>query len=55
MWTKRWMRRLGFWLTAATLSAAGAQAQIKEADRTGGPYVPTPQVVVDQIDRKSVV
>jgi phospholipid N-methyltransferase len=26
-----------------------AHAQIKEADRTGGPYVPTPQVVVDQM------
>ncbi|MEQ1776239.1 MAG: methyltransferase domain-containing protein [Burkholderiales bacterium] len=28
-----------------------AQAQIKEADRTGGPYVPTPQAVVDQMLR----
>lgn len=26
-----------------------AWAQVKEADRTGGPYVPTPQVVVDQM------
>jgi phospholipid N-methyltransferase len=31
------------------LFAAGAQAQVKEADRTGGPYVPTPQVVVDRM------
>ncbi len=36
---------------AAVLCAATAQAQIKDADRTGGPYVPTPQVVVDQMLR----
>jgi phospholipid N-methyltransferase len=36
---------------AMMVCAAGAQAQIKEADRTGGPYVPTPQVVVDQMLR----
>ena len=39
------------WLLAAT----AAHAQIKEADRTGGPYVATPQVVVDQMLRFSRV
>jgi hypothetical protein len=29
--------------------AAGAAAAEKEPDRTGGPYVPTPKVVVDQM------
>ena len=33
------------------LLTAAAHAQVKEADRTGGPYVPTPQVVVDQMLR----
>jgi phospholipid N-methyltransferase len=34
---------------AAALYVGSAQAQIKESERTGGPYVPTPQVVVDQM------
>ena len=46
-----WMRQCAYVLAAVTLLAANAQAQIKEADRTGGPYVPTPQVVVDQMLR----
>ena len=33
----------------AALMPLGAVAQVQEADRTGGPYVPTPQVVVDQM------
>ncbi len=45
------MWRHGLSFAAAALLAVGAQAQIKEADRTGGPYVPTPQVVVDQMLR----
>lgn len=40
---------------AATLYMGSAQAQIKESERTGGPYVPTPQVVVDQMLRFSRV
>ena len=40
---------------AGLLCVAAAHAQIKEADRTGGPYVPTPQVVVDQMLRFSRV
>ena len=40
---------------AALLCVPVAHAQIKEADRTGGPYVPTPQVVVDQMLRFSRV
>lgn len=35
----------------AALGLSGAQAQVTEADRTGGPYVPTPQLVVDQMLR----
>ncbi len=42
-------------LLAAVLCAPSAHAQIKEAERTGGPYVPTPQVVVDQMLRFSGV
>lgn len=42
-----------FWAKVLLLAAvsANAQAQVKDADRTGGPYVPTPQVVVDQMLR----
>ena len=39
----------------ATLMSVSAKAQIKESDRTGGPYVPTPQVVVDQMLRFGAV
>jgi len=35
----------------AALCAAPAAGQEKEVERTGGPYVPTPQVVVDQMLR----
>lgn len=34
------------WLCAVS---GGALAQIAESERTGGPYVPTPQIVVDQM------
>lgn len=37
------------------LAALVASAQQKEPDRTGGPYVPTPQVVVDQMLRMAGV
>lgn len=42
-----------FFLAAliGALCAGSAQAQVKEIERTGGPYVPTPQVVVDQMLR----
>lgn len=33
------------------LIQAGAWAQTKDIERTGGPYVPTPQIVVDQMLR----
>jgi phospholipid N-methyltransferase len=48
----RFMIQQFFSVTLATaLLAVGAQAQVKDAERTGGPYVPTPQVVVDQMLR----
>jgi len=37
------------WLVGALLCATAAHAQVTEADRTGGPYVPTPQIVVDRM------
>ena len=33
------------------LTQGPAFAQTKEIERTGGPYVPTPQIVVDQMLR----
>jgi phospholipid N-methyltransferase len=49
------MGRTKFWLVllmCCTQFAPGAYAQVaKEPERTGGPYVPTPQVVVDQMLR----
>jgi SAM-dependent methyltransferase len=39
----------------ATFAALPATAQQKELERTGGPYVPTPQVVVDQMLRMAGV
>ena len=42
----RWIRAA----VAALLLAGAAHAQT-EAERTGGPYVPTPQLVVDQMLR----
>ena len=38
-------------LALCTLVQSPAHAQPKEIERTGGPYVPTPQVVVDQMLR----
>jgi phospholipid N-methyltransferase len=38
-------------LLALTLVQAPASAQTREIERTGGPYVPTPQIVVDQMLR----
>lgn len=40
---------------AMFLCAAAAAADKKEPDRTGGPYVPTPQVVVDEMLRMAAV
>jgi hypothetical protein len=40
--------RLAF-LALGLLCAAAAPATEKELERTGGPYVPTPQIVVDQM------
>lgn len=40
------------WIVLLVCLACSAHAQVtKEPDRTGGPYVPTPQVVVDQMLR----
>ena len=38
-------------LLSVVLLAPAAQAAQKELERTGGPYVPTPQVVVDEMLR----
>jgi SAM-dependent methyltransferase len=42
-------------LLAGAVLAAAAAAQQKEPERTGGPYVPTPQVVVDEMLRMARV
>lgn len=47
--------RREFVALAALVAAAPALAQEKEPDRTGGPYVPTPQVVVDAMLRMANV
>ena len=48
----RWaLRTLAALLALVACVQTGAWAQIKEIERTGGPYVPTPQVVVDQMLR----
>ena len=55
---KQFIGRGALVLLAAGLAlGAGlpARAQQKEPDRTGGPYVPTPQVVVDQMLRMAQV
>lgn len=44
-------RVLPWFFVVCALVQGAAWAQVKEADRTGGPYVPTPQVVVDQMLR----
>ena len=38
-------------LTFCAIAQSSAWAQTKEIERSGGPYVPTPQVVVDQMLR----
>ena len=44
------LMRAGHWLWMVCVLLYGtALAQVKEIERTGGPYVPTPQVVVDQM------
>ncbi len=50
-WTRRALRTLAALLALGACVQTGAWAQVKEIDRTGGPYVPTPQVVVDQMLR----
>ncbi|HEX2827793.1 MAG TPA: methyltransferase domain-containing protein [Burkholderiales bacterium] len=47
--------RRAFVAFAALLAVATAPAQEKEPDRSGGPYVPTPQVVVDAMLRMANV
>ena len=47
------LQRLAAVLVAAGLAAAGALAA--DVERTGGPYVPTPQVVVDEMLRMAKV
>jgi phospholipid N-methyltransferase len=53
MRSSRALVKLAAGLAAATLLAAGARAA--EVARTGGPYVPTPQVVVDAMLRMANV
>lgn len=43
------------WLGAAALLLASALPRAAELERTGGPYVPTPQVVVEQMLRMAAV
>ena len=45
----------GYLCIAAVCAAAVAGAAEKEPERTGGPYVPTPQIVVDQMLRMANV
>jgi SAM-dependent methyltransferase len=55
---KQFARRAAVLLAGAALAvfaAVPASAQQKEPERTGGPYVPTPQVVVDQMLRMAGV
>ena len=47
----RWRTGVALMLGAALAVASHAAAAQKEVERTGGPYVPTPQVVVDQMLR----
>jgi hypothetical protein len=49
------LRRRDFLALAALGFAAPVAAQEKELERTGGPYVPTPQVVVDAMLRMANV
>ena len=46
-----WNWRYFFAGLALAAFATGVQAQVKDSDRTGVPYVPTPQAVVDQMLR----
>lgn len=45
------IRKLLWAAAICAMQVTVTQAQIKEEERTGGPYVPTPQVVVDQMLR----
>src|SRR5205809_3662931 len=49
------MSKTGWIALVAGLFAAHAFAAQKERERTGGPYVPTPQVVVDEMLRMGKV
>lgn len=48
-------RALGAMAVVLCAGAATAQDKQKEPDRSGGPYVPTPQVVVDEMLRMAAV
>ena len=45
------LKRATLLVAGTVLAASCAVAQQKEPERTGGPYVPTPQVVVDEMLR----
>ena len=45
------LRTFNFMMVALCVAALPAAAQQKELERTGGPFVPTPQVVVDEMLR----
>ncbi len=49
------LRHFTFMVVALFVSALPAAAQQKEPERTGGPFVPTPQVVVDEMLRMGSV
>lgn len=52
---RKLLQRLAAVLLMWSIGVCSAHAQTKEPDRTGGPYVPTPQVVVDQMLRLAKV
>jgi SAM-dependent methyltransferase len=49
------LKRATLLVAGTVLAASCAVAQQKEPERTGGPYVPTPQVVVDEMLRMAKV
>lgn len=51
MATGKLLSRLMMWLALSAAAPGIASAQTKDIERTGGPFVPTPQVVVDQMLR----
>lgn len=55
MATFKLVRMLIAGLTLVAAAPGMAHAQTKDIERTGGPYVPTPQVVVDQMLRFAAV